>query len=107
MRRYDITPDYAGPGGGGGPEDEPGSTRYVIRTQGLMPLAFGVALGLVFIVFFLLQGIISVPAILLSGIDSLWESFLVGFVPGIIIAAIYNMLVVRRLNLFGLESNAD
>jgi hypothetical protein len=36
-----------------------------------------------------------------------WQVFLFGFFGGTLISAIYNLLVLRRLNLFGLDSGTD
>ncbi len=100
--------------GGGQPEDEPGFARVALRSQGLLTLAFGFALGLAFMLLFVLVREMGTPtpagivATFVAQINpNLWLSFLAGFLSGTLLAAVYNLLVVRRINLFGLESSAD
>ena len=40
-------------------------------------------------------------------LESLAYSFLFGLISGTLIAGVYNLLVLKRLNLFGLESGRD
>ncbi len=112
--QLDIAPEGSTPGGGGGggPEDDPRSPQIVLRTQGLLTLAVGFALGAAFVVLFLLIRMFGAPTGAVADFvrdvnPNLWFSFLAGFVGGTVMAAVYNLLVVRRLNLFGLESSAD
>ncbi|MDZ7288917.1 MAG: hypothetical protein ONB44_03985 [candidate division KSB1 bacterium] len=111
--QLDIAPEgtTGGGGSGGGPED-PRSPQIVLRSQGLLALAFGFALGITFMIFFGIFRLFGAPAEALKEFvahvnPNLWLSFLYGFIGGTVVAAIYNLLVVRRLNLFGLESSAD
>jgi hypothetical protein len=118
MRSLDIalgdTPPGSGAhgGSGGGTEDDPNFPRQALRSQGLLAIAFGFALGITFMIFF---GIFNrlpelapfVEKAFWENFANLWFSFLYGFVCGTILAVIYNLLVLRRLNLFGLESSAD
>jgi hypothetical protein len=107
---------YTPPGsGGGGPEGDPGYPRVALRAQGLLALAFGFALGIALVVllwllpWFLQSSNNAPPNNVKAFLDQLlwWKVFLFGFIGGTLISAIYNMLVVRRLNLFGLESSVD
>lgn len=110
--RLHMSPEPdGGTAGGGGPEDDPRFPRIALRSQGLLTLAFGVALGIAFMIFFALLRW-STPtgpvAEFVAHVNpNLWLSFLFGFVGGTVMAGIYNLLVLRRLNLFGLESNLD
>jgi hypothetical protein len=75
-------------------------------------LAFGLALGVTFMLFFGLFRLVGAPSGTLSAFVAdlrinLWMSFIYGFIGGLAIALVYNLLVVQRLNLFGLEGNAD
>lgn len=97
----------------GGPpcEDNPRTPKIILRSHGFIALAFGLALGITFMVFyaFVLR---RAPGTSLSiwinnpALD-IWISFAYGFIGGIAIALIYNLLVIRRFNLFGLEGNVD
>ncbi len=101
--------------GSGGPipcEDEPRTPKGVLRSQGLLALAFGFALGVTFLLFFGLFRLVGAPSGTLSAFVAdlrlnLWLSFIYGFIGGLTIALVYNLLVVRRLSLFGLEGGAD
>jgi len=78
----------------------------------VLALAFGFALGVAFMALFWLIRTFGAPTGAVADFvrdlnPNLWLSFLFGFIGGTIAAAIYNFLVVRRLNLFGLDSSAD
>jgi len=113
MRSFlDISADEHGTGGGGGPEDDPRFPALTLRSHGLIALSFGFALGLTFMIFFGLFRLVGAPTDALNSFvaavnPNLWLSFLYGFIGGILIAAIYNGLIFRRLNLFGLDRNMD
>jgi hypothetical protein len=119
MRAIDIAIDppsqTGGTGGsGGGTEDDPNFPRIALRSQGLLATAFGFAFGLTFMLFFAIFRVFGASnpqgtmARFVAEINpNLWLSFLYGFISGTVIAVVYNILVMRRLNLFGLESNAD
>ncbi len=97
---------------GGGPEDDPNFRGVALRAQGLLTLACGFALGIAFMLFFWLIRSFGTPTgVVRDFVDhvnpNLWFSFLLGFLGGTLLAAVYNLLVVRRVNLFGLESSAD
>jgi hypothetical protein len=83
-----------------------------LRSQGLLALAYGLALGITFMIFFGLFRLIGAPSGVLRDFVTdlglnLWRSFIYGFIGGLAIAVVYNLLVVRRLSLFGLEGGAD
>jgi nitrate reductase gamma subunit len=111
--QLDIAPEGStGPGSGGGGPEDPGTPQIVLRTQGLLTLAVGFALGVAFMVLFWFIRAFGAPtgavADFVAQINpNLWLSFLLGFVGGTVMSAIYNLLVVRRLNLFGLDSSVD
>ncbi len=106
--------DVAG-GAHGGTEDDPNFPRVVLRSQGLLATAFGFAFGLTFMLFFAFFRVFGAKAnpngtmarFVAEINPDLWLSFLYGFIAGTAIAVVYNILVMRRLNLFGLESNMD
>ncbi len=107
-----IAPEQEGASaGGGGPEDDPRSPRLALRSQGLLTLAFGFALGIALIALFLLitwlRPTVMLPTFSSDTLLNLLFLFLFGFISGTLISGIYNLLVVRRLNLFGLESSLD
>jgi len=96
-------------GSGGGdppPVDDPRIPKAGLGAQGLLAIAFGFALGLTFLLFYFI-----LHARAASFIDGLnltpWLSFIYGFIAGTIIAVIYNILVVHRINLFGLDHYTD
>lgn len=93
-------------------EDDPRTPKIILRSQGLLALAFGFALGVTFMLFFGLFRLIGPPNTILQNFVAsmqinLWMSFIYGFIGGSTIAVVYNILVVRRLSLFGLEGSAD
>ncbi len=93
-------------------EDDPRTPKIILRSQGLLALAYGLALGITFMIFFGIFRLIGAPTGELSDFVSnlrlnLWLSFIYGFIGGLAIAVVYNILVVRRLSLFGLEGGAD
>src|SRR5574341_46652 len=94
-------------------EDDPRTPKIVLRSQGLLALAFGFALGITFMIFFgffklaklypssKLAALFHVSGEMSNFVSDLglklWMSFLYGFIGGIAIAVVYNILVVRRL----------
>ena len=98
---------------GGGPEDRSSKSVSSLGSQGLLALAFGFALGLTLIIVYFVFKLSFFPReinTLLPDLDAgnfmnLVYYFLMGFVPGTILAMIYNVLVLRRFNLFGLEQS--
>ena len=92
--------------GGGGPEDDPRTGTITLRSEGLLTLAFGLAMGVALAALFWLgRRTLTAPNIFQQ--FQPWQAFLAGFIVGTITAGIYNLLVVRRVNLFGLESSMD
>ncbi|MDZ7260954.1 MAG: hypothetical protein ONB05_02385 [candidate division KSB1 bacterium] len=113
MRSFlNITPEDRPPDPGDGPEDDPRFPARTLRSHGFLALAFGFALGLTLMIFFGLFRAFGAPTSGLADFVSrvnpnLWLSFLCGFIGGTLISAIYNFLIFRRLNLFGLDRNMD
>jgi hypothetical protein len=94
------------------PEDVGRGGVVSLRSHRLLALAFGFALGLTFVLLFFFFRIFGAPTADLQAFVSqinpnVWWSFLCGFVGGTVLAAVYNLLVVHHLNLFGLDSKAD
>ncbi|NIR52817.1 MAG: hypothetical protein GWN00_37970 [Aliifodinibius sp.] len=105
-----VSPEPTEGGTGGGPEDDPRFPRVAFRAQGFMSVAFGFALGLTFLAFLGILHIIKLPTDALEPFIASanpWLIFIFGFIAGTLISGIYNILVIRRLNLFGLEHSAD
>ncbi len=92
-------------GSGGGPDDPGNFTRRAIQIHGFITLLFGFALGLTLVIMHWLLGLgwLGNPLSLswISNGDA-WTLFVVGFIGGSLFSAFYNMLMFRRLNLFGL-----
>ncbi|MGH7491369.1 MAG: hypothetical protein ACREOO_03130 [bacterium] len=114
--RLGVTPEGAGTGGSGGPpphpEDDAQFRGVALRSQGLLTLAVGFAMGMAFMLFFWLIRTYGTPTGAVRDFvtqlnPNLGLSFLLGFLGGTLLAAVYNLLVVRRVNLFGLESSVD
>lgn len=113
MRSFlNISPDEGGAKPGGGPDEDFRFPSRQLQSHGFFALAFGFALGLTFMILFGLFCLFGTP---IPGLKdwiakvhpNLWLSFLIGFVAGTLISAIYNLLMFRRLNLFGLDRNMD
>lgn len=101
-----------GSSGGRGPEDQLGQKQGTLRTQGLLALAFGFAMGATIVVLFCLFRLFGAPTAALANFvmqihPNLWLGFLYGFVGGTLLAGIYNLLVVHEFHLFGLENDQD
>ncbi len=103
-----VSPEESISKSGGGPEDDPRFPRGSIRAQGYLSVAFGFALGLTFLAFLGILQIIKAPPAFaaFAGSDPL-QTFIFGFIGGTLFSLVYNILLVRRLNLFGLESASD
>ncbi|MBN2009548.1 hypothetical protein JW960_09415 [candidate division KSB1 bacterium] len=94
-------------GSGGGPDDDSNYLAQTVRVYGFSAIAFGFALGLTFLIFFGLFRLWGAPSTHITAFVSkinpnLWLCFIAGFVGGTLISGIYNLLMVRRINLFGL-----
>lgn len=120
-RRYlGINPEATqAPGGSKKPEDEPRFGFGSTRETGFLVFSFGIAFALALLMLswmiHILPGdqpqtteFLKASALLGTGF---WVNFgitlAVGFVAGIILSLVYNLLVLQRLNLFGLESSLD
>jgi hypothetical protein len=99
---------HTGSGSGGDPpgEDDPRLPRLGLGAQGLLALAFGFALGLTSLLFYFILRERAADFIADLQLTP-WLSFIYAFIIGTVIAVIYNLLVLRRLNLFGLDYYAD
>jgi H+/Cl- antiporter ClcA len=102
-----INPEQEGGSSGGGPRPEPDRPiESVLRSRGFFIIYFGIAMALTLTILYLL--------LLDSGIDFLssfhnypgerwWLAPILGFLGGLLVAFFYNLFVLRRLKLFGLE----
>lgn len=100
-------PDMEGTNGDG--PGDPDGTRRRIRSHVLIASAFGLAMGLTFMLFFLIFHSYRTP--LATGItffNSLWPniflSFLYGLIFGTFIAFVYNGLVAHHFNIFTVDA---
>ena len=114
MRSFDVSADPVGGVGGGGPDEDLRFRSIQIRSHGFVALAFGVALGLTLAILFVVIYAFEpdVPKITEWAhkgrpIFKFFLCFLYGIIAGTLISGIYNMLVFRKLNIFGLERNMD
>jgi hypothetical protein len=114
MKFQHINPGDASGRGGGGPEDDRRYPEIAARTHGLVVLAFGLALGITFLLFYGWFNLIppQEPNIFTTFVLSIepqyWITyFLYGFIAGVIIATIYNVLVVNRISIFGTDISMD
>jgi hypothetical protein len=108
----DIAPGELGSRDGGGPDDDGRFSSLALRSHGFIALSFGFALGLTCIIFFAIFRFLGAPTTGLVDFVSktypnLMLCFIYGFIGGTIIAGIYNSLIFRRFNLFGLDRNMD
>jgi len=99
-------------GEGGGPDDDFRFPARTLRSHGLLAVAFGFALGITLMIFFCIYSKMDIPPYGLKEWvtqyhPNLWFTFLYGFIGGTLMSAIYNCLLFRRLNLFGLDRNLD
>jgi len=100
---------------GGCPEDDPRYPQSIIPSRGFSVVAFAFALAITFLVLFASVEIIKFRidcgelCKFISSVEpKVWLSYLAyGAFTGAMIAGIYNMLVVKGLNLFGLESGIE
>lgn len=114
MRQLRIAAAESDSKGGGGPDDDVRFQERSLQSHGFLALAFGFALGLTLMIIFLLLKWVGfadlVPALgnFLSGIHpNIWFTFLFGFILGSLFSGIYNFLVFRRINLFGLDREVN
>lgn len=104
--------DPTKPPGGGGPEDENRNALYQFRMQGFIVIICGFALGLTLLI---LAALLKKFGTSLQFLNNLvndttlkwWKVFLIGFIAGSVFSLIYNLLIVRRLYLFGYEREVD
>jgi hypothetical protein len=109
---YDISADEEAGKGGGGPDEDIRYTSRTLRSHGFLSIAFGFALGLTLVIFFGLFRLYDDPPFGLKAWvaqvhPNLWFTFIIGFIGGTLLSAIYNFLIFRRINLFGLDRNLD
>lgn len=103
-----ISPEPQTPDGGGGWDEDPRHSRLALQSHGFIAVAFGAALGLTFGLFYFIVGILADKTLskdLLIFFDNSFlhfiYSFVTGFIFGIVISGIYNVLLFRHFNLFG------
>jgi hypothetical protein len=100
---------------GGGPEADAGYPQTVAKQQGFLAIAFGLALGLTLIILYLILRIPTIPVSIAGILPTFWASvflsivlyFTSGLIIGTVIGVIYNLLLYKRFNLFGLDHTLD
>jgi 4-amino-4-deoxy-L-arabinose transferase-like glycosyltransferase len=103
----------SGDPGGGGPEGEGQSGNDIVRSHGILSLAFGFALGIALLVLYLIIYLANLSPVILNMLPGssllvhLVICFVVGFVCGTLISIIYNLIIIRRFNLFGIDRGVD
>lgn len=112
MDRLNLGQASPTPGGGGGHDIDAQFPARQLQSHGFIALAFGFALALTLSIFFIIFKFIRpVPFGLENWLDKPWPNlaitFLIALVVGTLIAAIYNMLIFHRLNMFGLGRHMD
>lgn len=112
--QLDISMDEGTGAGGGGPDEDARFPERQLRSHGFIAIVFGVALGLTLMIFFGFGGLLKertpfglYESWIIKTHPNLWYTFLIGLIAGILISAIYNFLIFRRLNLFGLDRNVN
>jgi len=133
MPFLNLAPPRSSGKGGGGPEDDARDAINNLRSYGFIAAWFGLALGITLVILYLMllalkpqgpleklypEGVVKINQISApaapdtdnssrSLVTNLAYIFIFGFAAGTLIAVIYNVLVVKRINLFGLESNLN
>ena len=110
-----ISPDEFASGKGVGPEDNSLYSKFAAKQQGFVAIAFGFALGLTLIVLFLLLQIPYLPDAITGILPVFWGNilysigvyFISGLIIGSVLSVIYNLLLHKRLDLFGLDHSMD
>ena len=102
-----VMPDYEG-SNNDGPGD-PDGTRRRIRSHVFVASAFALAMGLTFLVFFLLFHIVGLPDGPIGDffeiiIPNIFLAFLYGTALGGLMAFIYNGLVAHHFNIFNIDA---
>jgi ABC-type Fe3+ transport system permease subunit len=99
---------------GGGPDVDDHYPERTLRSHGFLAVAFGCALGLTLMIFFGLFALLKqntpfglYESWVIHTNPNLWYTFIIGLIAGILLSAIYNFLIFRRLNLFGLDRNVN
>lgn len=110
-----IAPEESGGGRGGGPEDNSRYPQIATKEQGFLAIAFGLALGLTLIILYLLLQIPWLPESITKILPTFWGNilytigvyFIGGLVIGSVLSVIYNLLLHKRFDLFGLDHSID
>ena len=110
-----IAPDESSGKKGGGPEDNSRYPQAAAKQQGFLAIAFGLALGLTLVIVYLLLQIPSLPGSMTNLLPTFWGSaiysiliyFISGVIIGSVLSMIYNLLLHKRLDLFGLDHSVD
>lgn len=110
-----ISPDESGGGKGVGPEDNTRYTQIAAKQQGFLAIAFGLALGLTMVIIYLLLQIPTLPLSMAGLLPTFWGSsiysivvyFVGGLIIGSVLSIIYNLLLTKRFDLFGIDHTMD
>ncbi|MBN1407615.1 MAG: hypothetical protein JW956_07500 [Calditrichaceae bacterium] len=112
--RY-ISPEETSPGKGIGPEDNSHYPQNATKQQGFLVSAFGLALGFTLVILYLLLRIPYLPEKFIEFMPTFWGSivysiivyFTGGIVVGCLLSILYNLLLHKRFELFGIEHSID
>jgi hypothetical protein len=97
---------------GGCPEEDPRYPQSVLPSRGFSVLAFAFALAVTFLFIFAVVDILKSGGAVLTNFEQFvlavkpefWLTYIIyGAITGALISSIYNLMVVKNLNLFGLE----
>jgi hypothetical protein len=110
-----ISPDESAGGKGIGPEDNSRYPQIAAKQQGFLAIAFGLALGLTLIILYLLLRIPNLPDSIAGLLPTFWGNtiytigvyFIGGLIIGSVLSIIYNLLLHKRFDLFGLDHSID
>ena len=110
-----ISPTGSTGGTGGGPEDNSRYPQIAVKQQGFLAIAFGLALGLTLIVLYLLLRIPRLPETFTLFMPTFWGNvfysiityFVGGVIIGSVLSIIYNLLLHKRFDMFGIEHTMD
>ncbi len=113
MSMLNIAPDHDIPGElDGGPEALARTSQIARRSVGLLTLAFGFAAGVAAMILYLMayfKRLAFADTVLepffTALYPALWIAFFVGFVGGTLAALTYNLLIIRRAQVFGLSND--
>lgn len=125
MRNISLIATKPKSGGGGGTDEHPGFPDLELRSHGIVVVIFGIAFGLAsFFAYYILSYTVEkngdhikasfssdfftiIKELLNNSFSTALLFFVGGLVFGTMLAGLYNVLIFRRLNLFGIDRTLD